>query len=99
MRAGIGNDRYIRGACGATRWEGESHERCGMSTFGNRMRCVRSGVVERVKRNTLKWFSHVERMGSEEFVEAYESESEGPNRRGRLLGRWKDRMEEYLRER
>ncbi len=29
----------------------------------------------------------------------YESESEGPNRRGRPLGRWKYRMEEYLGER
>ncbi len=26
----------------------------------------------------------------------YETELEGPNRRGRLLGRWKDRVEEYL---
>ncbi len=26
----------------------------------------------------------------------YESELEGPNRRGRPLGRWKDRAEEYL---
>ncbi len=34
-----------------------------------------------------------------EFVKMYESELEGPNRRGRLLGRWKDRVEEYLGER
>ncbi len=29
----------------------------------------------------------------------YESELKGPNRRGRPLGRWKDRVEEYLGER
>ncbi len=27
---------------------------------------------------------------SEEFVKVYESKLEGPNRRGRPLGRWKD---------
>ncbi len=32
-------------------------------------------------------------------MKIYESESEGPNRRGRPLGRWKDRVEEYLGER
>ncbi len=45
-------------------------------------------------------FSHVERMGSGEFVKkVYESKSEGPNKRGRPLIRWKDRVEEYLGER
>ncbi len=62
-----------------------------MSTCVNGVNC---GVIEWVKRNTLKWIGHIERMGSEEFVK-----KEGPNRRGRPLGRWKDRMEEYLRER
>ncbi len=61
----------------------------------NGMNCV---VVKWVKRNTLKWFGHVERMWSEEFVKVYESELEGPYRRGRPLGRWKDRVEEYLGE-
>ncbi len=32
-------------------------------------------------------------MGSGEFVKVYESKFEGPNRRGRPLGRWKDRVE------
>ncbi len=49
--------------------------------------------MEWVKRNTLKWFGHVERMGSEEFVKVYESKFEGPNRKGRPLGIWKDRVE------
>ncbi len=81
-------------------WEGESnesvYERCGMSACVNE---VNYGVVEWVKKNTLKWFGHVERMGSEEFMKkVYESVLEGPNRRGRPLGKWKDRVE-YLQER
>ncbi len=32
-------------------------------------------------------------------MKVYESELKGPNRRGRPLGRWKDRVEEYLGER
>ncbi len=56
--------------------------------------------LEWIQRNTLKWFGHVERIGSKEFVKkVYESELEGPNRGGRPLGRWGDRVEEYLRER
>ncbi len=86
---------YQRGACRVTRWEGENnesvHERCGMSTCANLVKC---GAVEWLKRNTMKWFGHVERMGSGEFVKkVYESELKGPNRRGRPLGRWKDRVE------
>ncbi len=49
--------------------------------------------MEWVKRNTLRWFGHNDRMGSEEFVKkVYVSESEGPNSRGRVPGRWKDRV-------
>ncbi len=51
-------------------------------------------MVEWVKRNTLKWFGHVERMGSDGLVKkVYENELEGPYRSGRPLGRWKDRVE------
>ncbi len=53
---------YPREACGVTRWDGESnenvYERCGMRSQVN-------GVSEWVKRNTLRWFGHTERMGSE----------------------------------
>ncbi len=60
---------------------------------------VNCGVLEWVKRTTLRWFGHVERMESEELVKRVnESELKGTNRRGRPLGRWKDRMEEYLGE-
>ncbi len=58
------------------------------------------GVVEWVKRNTLGWFGHIERKGSEEFVKkVYMSESVGPNSRGRPAGRWRDRVKEYMCER
>ncbi len=80
---------YLRGACGVMRWDGESNESvyeiCGM------------GVVKWMKRNTLRWFGHTERMESEEFVKkVHMSESVGPNSRGRPLRRWRDRVKEYM---
>ena len=54
-------------------------------------------MLEQVKRNMLRWFGHIDRMGSEEFVKkVYVSGSVGPNCRGRLPGRWRDRIKEYL---
>ncbi len=39
-------------------------------------------------------------MGNEEFVKkVYLGRFEGTNRRGRPLGRWEDRMKEYVSER
>ncbi len=39
-------------------------------------------------------------MGNEEFVKkVYMSSAEGTNRKGRPLGRWKDRVKEYASER
>ncbi len=68
-----------------------------MGSHGNEVNC---GVVERVKRNTLRWFGHIERMESEEFVKkVYMSESVSPNSRGRPPGRWKDRANKYISER
>ncbi len=56
-------------------------------------------MVEWVKRITLRWFGHTERMGNEEFVKkVYLSSVEGTNRRGRPLGRWEDRVKEYVSE-
>ncbi len=50
-----------------------------------------------MERNTLRWFGHTERMGSEEFVrKVYMSESVGPHSKGRPPGRWKDRVKEYM---
>ncbi len=71
------------------------YERCGMRGRGSGVQC---GVVVWVKRSTLRWFGHIERMGNEEFVKkVYLSSVEGPNRRGRPLARWEDRVKEYER--
>ncbi len=88
---------YLRGACGVSRWDGLSnesvYERCGMSGRGSGVGC---GVVEW---EHLRWFSHIERMGNEEFVKrVYLSSVEGTNRRGRPLGRGKERVKEYVSE-
>ncbi len=68
--------------------------------MGNHANGVNCGVVEWVKRNTLKCFGYIERMRNEEFVrKVHVSESMGPNSRGRPLGRWRDRVKEYMLER
>ena len=67
-----------------------------MSPCANGVQC---GVVEWVKRDALRWLGHIERMKNEEFVKkVYMSKLEGVNRRGRPLGRWKDRVKENLNE-
>ncbi len=54
---------YLRSACGVSRMDGMSnenvYERFGMCHGGEGKKC---GVVEEVKRQTLKWFGHMERM-------------------------------------
>ncbi len=43
---------------------------------------------------------HPKRMENEDFVKkVYLSSVEGPNRRGRSLGRWEDIVKEYVSER
>ena len=52
--------------------------------------------VKWVKRNTLRWFGHIE---SKEFVKkVYASEIVSHRRRVRLVVRWKDRMKAYMNE-
>ncbi len=47
----------------------------------------------------VRWFGHIERRRNEEFVKkVYQSSVKGTNRRGRPLGRWEDRMKEYVSE-
>ncbi len=54
---------------------------------------------EWMKRSTLRWFGHIERMENEEFVKkVYRSSVEGPTKRGRPLGRWDDKVMEYVSE-
>ncbi len=61
---------------------------------------VECGVVEWVKRSTLRWSGHIERMGNEEFVkQVYLSSVEGTNRNERPLVKWEDRVREYVNER
>ncbi len=72
------------------------YERCGMRGRGSGVGC---GVAEWVRRSTLRWFGHIERMENEEFVKVYLSSVDGPNRRGRPLGRKEDRVKEYLSKR
>ncbi len=58
------------------------------------------GVVEEVKRQTLKWFGHMERMEEGKMTRrVYMSEIEGGNVRGRPPVKWRDRVQEYVRER
>ncbi len=57
-------------------------------------------MVKWEKRSTLRWFGHIERMENEEFVKkVHRSSVEGPNWRGRPLGRWEDRVKGYVSDR
>ncbi len=73
------------------------YEPFGMSHVGVGKKC---GVVEEVKRQTLKWFGHMERMEEGTVTRrVYMSEIEGGNVRGRPPVKWRDRVQEYVRER
>ena len=92
---------YLRGACSLSRMDGESNEsvygRFGMSVKGEGMNC---GVVEVVKRNTLRWFGHLERMGESEMTRRiYKGGVDAVGVRGRPPVKWEDRLLEYMRER
>ncbi len=92
---------YLRSACGVNRMDGMSnesiYERFGMCHVGVGKKC---GVVEKVTRQMLKWFGHVERMEEGKMTKrVYVSEIEGGNVRGRHPVEWRDRVQEYVRER
>ncbi len=73
------------------------YERFGMCHVGVGKKC---GVVEEVKRQTLKWFGHVERMEESKMTKrVYVSEIDGASVRGRPPVKWRDRVQEYVRER
>ncbi len=92
---------YLKGACGVSRWNGLSnesvYESSGMKGCGSGVGC---GVVEWERKSTMRWCGHIERMENEKCVtkKVYRSSVEGPNRRGRPFGRWKDKVKEYISE-
>ena len=85
---------YLRGACGVTRWEGESNE----SVYE---RCVKWNEVWYSRMIENNYFEVVlSYKENEEFVKkVYVSEIRGPRKRRRPIVRWKDRMEEYMHDR
>ncbi len=92
---------YLRSACGVSRMDGMSnesvYEHFGMCHVGEGKKC---GVVEEVKRQTLKWFGHMERMEESEMMRrVYVGEIEGGNVRGQPPVKWRDSVQEYVRER
>ncbi len=57
-------------------------------------------MAEEVKRQTLKWFGHMERLEESKMTRrVYVNEMEGGNVRGRPPVKWRDRLQEYVRER
>ncbi len=53
-----------------------------------------------MKRSTLRWFSHIERMEIEEFVKkVYLSSVEGPGKKRRPLRSWENRVKDYMSKR
>ncbi len=87
-------------AFGVSRMDGMSNEsvydHSGMCHMGEVKKC---GVVE-VKQQTLEWFGHIERMEEGKRTRrVYMSEIEGGNVRGRPPVKWRDRVQEYVRER
>ncbi len=72
------------------------YEHFGMSHVDVGKKC---GVVE-VKRQTLKWFGHMERMEEGKMTRrVYMSETEGGTVRGRPPVKLRDRVQEYVKER
>ncbi len=69
------------------RMDGESNEnvyrKLGMTSRGEGMSC---GLVEMLKRRTLRWFGHLERMDERELTKRiYRSKIDAGNVRGRPL--------------
>ena len=92
---------YLRSACGLSRQmrirNEEVYERFGM---GEKAVGVGCGVVESVKRSTLRWFGHLERMDNDRLTKrVYSSSVPGHNARGRPPLTWEGKVSEYVRER
>ena len=54
-------------------------------------------VLERIDRNVLRWFGHVERMGEERLVKrVYRANMEGNRGKGELQKRWRVEVKDLL---
>ena len=84
---------YLRDACGVTR-------RDRMMSVDLRERCgVDGDVLGSIRRNTLRWFGHMERMDDERLTKrVYKSKVEGERVRGRPRMRWMDGVKTYVNE-
>ncbi len=61
---------------------------------------MKCGLVQGVKRNSVRWLGHIVIMEDNEFViKECLSYTECPNRSGRPHGRWKDRLKDYMNKR
>ncbi len=92
---------YLRSACGVSRMDGMSnesvYERIGMCHVGEGKKYE---VMEEMKQQTLKWFCHMEQMDEGRMTRrVYVSEIERGNVRGRPPVKWRDRVQEYVKER
>ena len=68
----------------------------GRNAIRERCGCELS-VLERIERNVLKWFGHVERMREERLVKrVYQANVEGNRGRGRPQRRWRDEVKDLL---
>ncbi len=73
------------------------YEHFGMCHVSEGKKC---GVVEKVKRQMLKWFGHMEQMEECKMTRrVYVSEIEGGNVRVQPPVKWRDKVQEYVRER
>ena len=84
----------LRNMCGVTRWDRWRNE------FVRGRVGVQEPLSKRVDRKVLKWFGHVERMGSERLTKrVYMSEVGGVRGRGRPPFRWRDGVRKACMER
>ena len=54
--------------------------------------CINLYELTMILETTLRWFDHMEREKSEEFVKKYTTETENPRKARRLVVKYKDRV-------
>ena len=92
---------YVRAAAGVTLMDGMRNEEVyGCLGIAEGAVGVNCGVIEWVKRNTMRWYGHVQRMPEDRLAkQVYMSEALGVMGRGRPPMVWEKKAEQYLRER